>query len=320
MGTKMDRTVAVGHKSRGLGGVGKELHKNKVLYAMLSIGVVWTLIFAYIPMAGLVVAFKKFSYADGIFKSPWCGFDNFKFLFSNKDLFNITFNTVYLNLLFIVFGTMTSVFLALLFVEIKNKAFKRVTQSIVIIPYFISWAVIAMFLQGFLGDRGLVNQFLQSLGGDKIQFYNNPAYWRIILVLLRIWQGAGFGTIIYIATITGFDMGIYEAAKIDGANRFQLISKLTLPMLKTTIVMLTLMSIGSIFKGDFGMIYALIGDNSLIYSKTDVIDTYVYRALRTNSNLGFSTAVSFYQSSVGFIIVLISNWVTRKVDPDSALF
>jgi putative aldouronate transport system permease protein len=271
-------------------------------------------------MAGLGVAFKKFSYAEGILNSPWCGFDNFKFLFSNKDLSDITFNTVYLNLLFIVFGTATSVFLALLFVEIKNKAFKRISQSIVIIPYFISWAVIAMFLQGFLGDRGLVNQFVQNIGLDKIQFYNDPAYWRVILVILRIWQGAGFGTIIYIATITGFDTEIYEAARIDGANRFQLISRLTLPMLKTTIVMLTLMSIGNIFKGDFGMIYALIGDNSLIYSKTDVIDTYVYRALRVNSNLGFSTAVSFYQSTIGFVIVLLSNWITRRVDPDSAIF
>ncbi|PXV87762.1 putative aldouronate transport system permease protein [Lachnotalea glycerini] len=315
----MNKT-AVRSKKKGIKGVGQELFKNRLLYTMMSIGIVWILIFSYLPMAGLVVAFKKFSYADGILKSPWAGLDNFKFLFSNKDLFNITFNTVYLNLLFIIFGTITSVFLALLFVEIRNKTFKKTSQSIVIIPYFISWAVVAMFLQGFLGDRGLVNQLLAHFGMENIQFYKNPSSWRVILVLLRIWQGAGFGTIIYIATITGFDTQIYEAAKIDGANRFQLILKLTLPMLKTTIVMLTLMSIGNIFKGDFGMIYALIGDNSLIYSKTDVIDTYVYRALRNNSNLGFSTAVSFYQSMVGFMIVLFSNWLTRRVDPDSALF
>ncbi|MGB8453453.1 MAG: ABC transporter permease subunit [Anaerocolumna sp.] len=316
----MSRTTATLQRRKGIWGVGQELLKHKLLYAMMSIGVIWTIIFAYIPMAGLIVAFKKFSYAEGILRSPWSGVDNFKFLFSNKDLLNITFNTVYLNFLFIVFGTATSVFLALLFVEIKNKVFKRISQSIVIIPYFISWAVVAMFLQGFLGDRGLVNQFLLNIGLDKIQFYNDAAYWRVILVILRIWQGAGFGTIIYIATITGFDTEMYEAAKIDGANRFQLIGRLTLPMLKTTIVMLTLMSIGNIFKGDFGMIYALIGDNSLIYSKTDVIDTYVYRALRLNSNLGFSTAVSFYQSTVGFVIVLLSNWITRRVDPDSAIF
>ncbi len=305
---------------KAIPGIWSELLKNRLLYSMMLIGILWTVVFAYIPMGGLIVAFKKFSYSDGILNSPWAGIDNFKFLFLNKDLFNITFNTVWLNILFIVFSTTVSVILALLFTEIKSKIYKKLTQSIVIIPYFISWAVVAMFLQGFLGDRGLINQLIRHLGGDSIAFYSTDTYWRLILVLLRIWQGAGFGTIIYIATITGFDAEIYEAAKIDGANRFQLISKLTLPMLKTTIIMLTLMSIGNIFRGDFGMIYALIGDNSLIYKTTDVIDTYVYRALRTNSNLGFSTAVSFYQSVVGFCIVLASNWLTRKVEPDSALF
>ncbi|HWT75570.1 MAG TPA: ABC transporter permease subunit [Mobilitalea sp.] len=315
----MSRNLMKNKQFIGKGLIG-ELYKRKLLYAMMSVGIIWTLIFAYIPMAGLVVAFKKFNYTDGIFKSPWTGFDNFKFLFANKDLINITYNTVYINLLFILFSTAVSVILALLFVEIKSKVFKRVSQSIVILPYFISWAVVSMFLQGLIGDRGLINQLFAGLGMEKIMFYKEDTYWRAILVMLRIWQGAGFGTIIYIATITGFDTEIYEAARIDGANRFQLISKLTIPMLKTTIVMLTLMSIGGIFRGDFGMIYALIGDNSLLYRKTDVIDTYVYRALRQNSNLGFSTAVSFYQSTVGFVIVLASNWLTRKLDPDSALF
>ena len=206
------------------------------------------------------------------------------------------------------------------FCEIKNKHVKKTMQSIAILPYFISWAVVSMFLQGFLNDKGLVNQMITAFGGQSISFYNDPKWWPVILVILKIWQGAGCGTVVYIATITGFDSSIYEAAQIDGANKFQIIKSITLPVLKTTIILMTLMGIGNIFRGDFGMIYALVGDNSLLYKTTDVIDTYVYRALRQNPNLGFSTAVSFYQSVVGFVIVLISNKITRKVEPDSALF
>lgn len=314
-GTAKSRT-----KHMPIGGVFRELGKNKCLYGMMMPGIIWTIIFSYIPMVGLIVAFKNYDYSLGMFKSKWIGFDNFKFLFNNKDLGLITWNTIFLNLLFLIFSTATSVFLAILFTEIKNKHFKKLTQSLAILPYFISWAVVAMFLQGFLSDKGLVNQIIQIFGGQSIAFYNEPKWWPLILVILRIWQGAGFGTVIYVATITGFDSGMYEAAQIDGANKFQIITRITLPMLKNTIILMVLMGIGNIFKGDFGMIYALIGDNSILYPTTDVIDTYVYRALRTNPNLGFSTAVSFYQSLVGFVIVIVSNKITQKVEPDSALF
>lgn len=312
-------TAATANKMT-LQGVFRELGKHKLLYAMMIPGIIWTLIFSYVPMAGLIVAFKKFDYSLGMFKSEWAGLSNFKFLFNNKDLGLITWNTIFLNLLFLFFSTTVSVFLAILFCEIKNKHVKKTMQSIAILPYFISWAVVSMFLQGFLNDKGLVNQMITAFGGQSISFYNDPKWWPIILVILKVWQGAGFGTVVYIATITGFDSSIYEAAQIDGANKFQIIKSITLPMLKTTIILMTLMGIGNIFRGDFGMIYALVGDNSLLYKTTDVIDTYVYRALRQNPNLGFSTAVSFYQSVVGFVIVLISNKITRKVEPDSALF
>ena len=158
------------------------------------------------------------------------------------------------------------------------------------------------------------------MGKETINFYAESSYWRVILVLLKIWQGAGFGTIVYIAAITGFDQEMYEAARIDGANRFQQIFLITLPLLKSTIVLLTIMSIGNIFKGDFGMIYALIGDNALLFDTTDVIDTYVYRIFRTNKNLGMSTAVSFLQSIIGLVMVFSTNLFIKKVDPESALF
>ena len=314
------RKTNINNRPMGIKGGIKELWKNKVLYAMMLPGIVWTIIFAYVPMLGLIIAFKNFDYSLGIIKSKWIGLGNFKFLFNNKDLIQITWNTVFLNLLFLFFTTASSVVLAILFTEIKSKKVKRISQSISILPYFISWAVVSMFLQGFLNDKGLINQLIVNMGGEKISFYSESQYWPIILIILRIWQGAGFGTVVYIATITGFDSGIFEAARIDGANKFQIIGKITLPLLKSTIILLTLMGIGNIFRGDFGMIYALVGDNSLLYKTTDVIDTYVYRALRNNPNLGFSTAVSFYQSIVGFVIVFISNKITKKFDPDSALF
>lgn len=300
--------------------VGQELNKNKMLYAMMIPTIIWVLVFSYIPMGGIVIAFKKFNLVDGIIGSPWAGLYNFDFLFNYKGVKQIFFNTIWLNVLFLVFNTVASVFLALMFVEIGNKKFKKITQSIAILPYFVSWAVVSMFLTGFLGSKGIINQTLISMGKEAIPFYSNPGPWRGILVILKIWQGAGFGTVIYIATITGMDPGIYEAAKIDGANRFQLISKITLPLLKPTIILLSIMGIGGIFRGDFGMIYALIQDNSILYPKVDVIDTFVYRALRQLNNMGMSSATSLFQSVVGFVIVLVTNTIAKKVEPDSALF
>lgn len=293
---------------------------NKWLYLMMLPAIIWVIIFNYIPMGGIVIAFKKFNFIKGIFGSPWNGLDNFTFMFKTNTIWKIIGNTIFLNVLFIITGTIAQLVLALLFCEIKNKSVKKITQSIAILPHFISWAVIAMFLTGFLNTNGMLNQLFASMGKDAISFYSEPKYWRGIFIFLKIWQGAGFGTIVYIAAITGFDQGMYEAAKIDGANRFQQIFRITLPLLKSTIILLTIMSIGNIFRGDFGMIYAVIGDNALLYSTTDVIDTYVYRIFRTNSNLGMSAAVSLFQSIVGMIMVFSANWAVKKVDKESALF
>ena len=297
-----------------------ELWKNKMLYLMTVPAVVWVFIFCYIPMYGILIAFKDFHFKKGIWGSEWVWFDNFKFLFNYKGVGQIFFNTIFLNILFIITGTIFSIGLALVFVEVKNKVYNKVVQTIAIFPHFVSWTVVAMFLSGIIGGSGTLTRWLLERGVENPNFYGNAAWWPLILVLLKIWQGAGYGTIVYVAAITGFDQGMYEAARIDGATRMQMITRITLPLLKPTAIMLTIMSIGKIFSGDFGMIYALVGDNSQLYATTDVIDTFVYRALRQLNNMGMSTATSLFQSVVGLIMVFSTNAIAKKVEPDSAIF
>lgn len=297
-----------------------ELHKNKVLYLMMVPAIIWVTIFCYVPMYGVLIAFKDFSYKKGIMNSPFVGLKNFEFLFNYKGVGRIFFNTIFLNVLFIATGTILSIFFALIFAEIKNKVYSRVVQTIAIFPHFVSWTVVAMFLGGIIGGSGRLTYWIVEHGGGDPQFYNNALWWPLILAILKIWQGVGYGTIVYVAVITGLDKEIYEAAKVDGASRLQIILKITLPQLKVTAIMLTLMSIGKIFNGDFGMIYAIVGENSQLYSTTDVIDTFVYRALRELNNLGMSTATSFFQSIVGLVMVFVTNAITKKIEPDAAIF
>lgn len=304
----------------GIRGVIRELLMNKHLYLMMLPTVIWFVIFCYFPLYGITLAFKKYDFALGIAGSPFVGFENFKFLFAYDGIGRVFFNTIYLNVLFIVSTTVISVVLAIMFSEIKNKTFKRVTQSIAILPHFVSWAVVSLVLQDFVGTTGLINQAFKALGMSRISFYNEPELWPWIFVILRIWQGCGFGTVTYIAAITGFDTSMYEAARVDGATRFQQIRHITLPLLKPTIVILTIMSVGNIFRGDFGMIYAMVRDTAKLLPTTDVIDTFVYRALRQMNNLGMSTATSLFQSVVGCILVISVNALAKKLDPDTALF
>lgn len=308
------------HERLGFKGGLHELWKNKLLYLMTLPTIVWVLIFCYYPMYGVLIAFKKFSYKEGIWGSPWVGLDNFQFLFNYNGVGRIFFNTIFLNVLFLVTTTLLSIILALVFVEIKNKVYNKIVQTIAIFPHFVSWTVVAMFMSGIVGTSGIVTKWIVQAGGEDPMFYSNAVWWPLILVLLRIWQGAGYGTIVYVAAITGFDQEMYEAAKVDGATRLQQITRLTLPLLKTTAIMLTIMGIGKIFNGDFGMIYALVGDNAALYPTTDVIDTFVYRALRQLNNLGMSTATSLFQSLVGLVLVYLTNVVTKKVEPDAAIF
>lgn len=298
----------------------RELWKNKMLYLMTLPAIIWIVVFSYSPMYGVLIAFKKFSYKEGIWGSPWVGFDNFKFLFNYNGVGKIFFNTIFLNVLFLASTTILSIILALVFVEIKNKVYNKVVQTIAIFPHFVSWTVVAMFLSGIIGSSGIMSKWITEMTGKDPMFYTNAAWWPLILTLLRIWQGVGYGTIVYVAAITGFDQEMYEAAKVDGATRMQQITRITLPLLKVTAIMLTIMGIGKIFAGDFGMIYAIVGDNSQLYPTTDVIDTFVYRALRQLNNLGMSTATSVFQSVVGLILVFTTNRITKKIEPDAAIF
>ena len=302
-----------------------EIKQNFYLYLLVFPGVLYFVIFKYLPMVGIIVAFQNFNVIKGIFKSEFVGLKNFEYFFTSKDWLTVTWNTVYLNLLFLITGLFFSVLIALVLSEISSKYFKKITQSIAILPHFVSWTLVSMFVFALLStDVGLVNSVLKALGfiqeGQEINFYSNPNLWAGILVALKIWKGVGFGSIIYLAAIAGIDQEIYEAAKIDGASRMQCITKITLPQLKTTAVLLTIFGIGGIFHGDLGMIYAIVGDNPYLYDKTDVIDTYVFRMLRQLNDMSMSTAIGLYQSVVGLIIVFVTNYFAKKNDPDSAIF
>lgn len=271
-------------------------------------------------MAGLYIAFVDYRPMQGIWGSAFVGIENFKAFFATNKWVTVTFNTLFLNVLFIASTTIISVAIAIMLSEISQKWVKKITQSIVILPHFMSWTIVAMLSMALLSSNGIVNQIITSFGGNAVEFYNTPSVWPAILVMLRVWQGAGFGSIVYLATITGIDSSIYEAASIDGATKAQCIFKITLPLLKNTIIMLTIMNVGKIFNGDFGMIYAMVGTNSILYPTSDVIDTYLFRQMFENPNMGQTAAVGLIQSVLGFLFVVFCNKIANKWSPESALF
>jgi len=298
-----------------------EVSRHKFIYLLALPGIVFFLVFSYLPMFGIVIAFKDFQMGKGILGSPWNGFKNFEFFFSSGDAWKVTRNTIFLNSMFIVFITFFQVFFAILLNEVRNSLFKRITQSIMFLPYFMSWIIVSVIVMGFLGsDTGAVNKALNSLGHEGIAWFSSPKLWPAILVVLNAWKWSGYGVIIFLATIVGFDISFYEAAIIDGAGKLQQIFHITLPLLKPTIIILTILAVGKIFYGDVGLIYGIIGDNAMLFSTTDVIDTYVLRALRTSADLGMSTAIGLWQSVMGFILVLISNKLANKYENEGALF
>lgn len=299
----------------------REIILNRYLYLLALPGIIFFFIFAYLPIIGLLIAFQDFNPIKGIWGSEFIGLKNFIFFFTSADWTKVTFNTLFLNILFILSHVFASIIIALLLSEINAKIFKRITQSIAIFPHFLSWTVIALFsLSMFSTDNGFLNTILKGAGLKSVSFYTEADVWPLILVIMRLWRDAGFGSIIYLASITGIDQELYNSAKIDGASRLQCIFYITIPLLKNVAILLLILGVGKIFYGDFGMIYALIGDNPLLYSTTDVIDTFVFRALREMGDIGMGAAVGFYQSIIGFILVITSNTVARKYSPDSAIF
>lgn len=298
-----------------------DVKKYRSLLLMLTPAVFFFLLFAYVPMAGIVLAFKEFNYTGGVFGSPWNGLDNFKFFFNSGDAWRVTRNTALYNIAFIVVNNVLQIFAAILLFEVAGKWFRKLTQTILFLPYFISWVVVgAISYNLFNFDVGTINVLLKGLGMQPVDIYNTAAYWPVILVVVSAWKTLGYGTIMYLAAITGIDTEMYEAAEIDGANIFQRIRKITIPNLMPTVIILVLLAIGNIFRGDFGMFYNMVGNNGLLFSSTDVIDTFVFRSLTTSNEIGMSAAAGFYQSLLGFVTIMLANYAVGRYDKDRALF
>ena len=300
----------------------RELRKNRYLYTLLIPGLAVIVLFSYVPMFGHLLAFKNYRFDMGIFRSPWNNFANFRFFFTSRDWKTITFNTLYLNTLFILATQVVAVIVALMITEMKNKYIKRISQSMIFLPYFVSWLVVSLMLVALLnGTDGLINKsFRLPFGLASYPFYMKPQIWPLILTVSYVWKFAGYYSVIYIASIIGISPEYYDAAKIDGATKVQQIRFITLPMIRTTVIIMLLLAIGRIFYGDFGMIYGIIGDNGILFPTTDVIDTYTYRALRQLGNFGMASAVNLFQSTLGLIMIVIFNTVVRRIEPDASLF
>lgn len=310
-------------RNRRRPGLLKQLRNHGSLFLMAAPGLLFILVFAYIPMFGLVIAFKDYRAYLGIWDSAWVGWQNFTFLFATQDAWHITFNTIFMNALFIVTTLVASIGLALLLNEVResSKYFSKFYQSTFLFPYFLSWVIVGYFAFALLNtDNGLIDKSLAHFGLPSIDWYASPQYWPVILVLVNLWKNAGFWSIIYLAGIIAINPEYYEAARMDGASKWQQIRSITLPLILPLIIINVLLSIGRIFYADFGLFFQVTHNASLLYSTTDVIDTYVYRSLTTLGDVGMSSAAGFYQSIVGFILVVCANWIVRRIDPEKALF
>jgi putative aldouronate transport system permease protein len=277
-------------------------------------------------MFGQIIAFKDFRFhPDGFFASlyhsEWVGLENFQFLFSTNDAFIITRNTVLYNVVFIVLGLVLAVAVAIIISELTNQKLAKIYQTGMLFPHFLSWVVVSYFVFTFLSiDRGLFNTILSAINIDPVAWYNEPGYWPYFIITISQWKGVGFSSIVYLAAIVAIDRTYYEAAIIDGASKWQQIRHVTIPMIMPLIIILTILNIGSIFSADFGLFYQVPRDSGPLYSVTNVIDTYVYRGLMTMGDIGMSTAAGLYQATVGFVLILITNYIVRKIDEENALF
>ena len=299
-----------------------ELKKNRIMFLMTLPGMALAFIFCYLPMFGVIIAFKNLNYAKGFFKSDWYGFKNFEFFLKTPYAYIITRNTILYNLVFIVIGTAVSVFFAIALNELRCHALSRVFQSVMFLPYFLSWIVVSYLVYAFLNiDMGFINKtFLPLFGSQPVNWYGEKQYWPFILVLCEIWKYTGYNSVIYLAAIVGIDVEYYEAATIDGASRWQQVRKITIPLIYPLITIMVLLGIGRIFFADFGLFYQVPLNSGALFDVTNVIDTYVYRTLISSSDIGMSSAAGLYQSFIGFILVLASNLVVKKIDGEKALF
>ncbi len=303
----------------------KSFKMNLPLYLMLLPGLIVLIINNYIPMIGAILPFKQYRYDKGffssLFNSPWVGFDNFKFLFSSPNILDATRNTILYNLLFIALGVIVPVAMAISLHELLNKRLSRFYQSAFFLPYFLSWIIVSYLAFAFLSsDRGFLNNVMYSLGMQKVNWYYELKAWPFILIFFQMWKYTGYNTVVYIASLSGVSEEYYEAATLDGASKWQQIRYITIPMLKTVMIITSLLLIGRIFNSDFGLFYNVPRNTGALYPVTNVIDTLVYVMLRNSNNVGMTAAASLYQAVVGCITVFAANLVVRKIDKEQALF
>lgn len=293
-----------------------------VFYLMMLPALVVIIVNNYIPMLGVVISFKNIDYSKGILKSDWSGFENFKYLFSTEKAWTITRNTLAYNGVFILLFLVIGIAFAIMFSEMKNRILSKVHQSIMFLPYFLSWVVVAYLVFGFLStENGFVNKtVLPWFGMEPIEWYTQPKYWPFILPLVKVWKEIGYSTVIYLAAIIGIDHEYYEAALIDGANKWQQIRKITIPLISPVIIVMTLLQIGKIFNADFGLFFQVTRNAGALYSTTQVIDTYVYQTFLQMGDIGMSSAAGMVQSVVGFFLIFFANLIVRRVSKDDALF
>jgi len=299
-----------------------KIKKNDLqLYSLCVIPMLLVFIFSYLPMSGLVIAFKNYKYSKGIWGSDWIGFDNFKFFVNSNDFWRITWNTLELNSIFIAMGIIAAVMLAIFLFELTSRKSTKVYQTILITPHFMSWIIVSYMVYAFLNPSyGMLNKLIESLGGESVDWYSTPSAWTWILLICSVWKHIGMDSVVYYAALMGVDTALFEAAEIDGANKLKIIRHIVIPSLIPLVSILTILKIGNIFRADFGLFYQVTRNVGTLYSRTDVVDTYIYRVMREVGDMGMSGAVGFLQSIVGFIMVMVTNTVSKKIDPNNSLF
>ena len=308
-------------------------HKHRWTRDDLELGLlgfptfVWYALFSYLPMFGLMIAFKQYkifpkqSFLSNLLQSPWVGFDNFKFFIDNNTFGMLLRNTILYNLVFIVLNIVIPVALAMMINELYSKRRSKVYQTMMFFPHFLSWVVVSYFVYAFLSpDKGLANKIVMGLGGEKILWYSSPQYWPFILVFMNLWKGTGYNMVVYLASITGIDQSLYEAAMLDGASKWQQAKYITLPMMKTILVVLFIMNVGKIFYSDFGLFWQVTqGIPNSLHKVASTFDTFVYSALQGSTPIGRTAAASMFQSVCCCATILLANFIVSKVDPDSAI-
>lgn len=298
-----------------------ELKRNWILFVFLIPCFTYFLINNYLPMSGVYFAFTQFNFRDGLFASPYIGFKNFEFLVK-ADLLRLTTNTILYNVVFIGLGNVLQIFFAILVSQVGAKWFKKTSQTLIFMPYFVSYVILKVLVYNiFEYDFGLINSYVSAFGGERIDFYNTPSYWPVFIVLFYLWKNLGYGMVVYLATIMGISDDYYDAAKVDGANIFQQIWYITVPLLKPTFIILLLYALGSIMKGQFELFYQIIGNNGVLYNATDIFDTYVYRITTTQPlSMGLGTAAGLYQSIFGLVVIVVTNFLIKRKNAEYALF